>query len=72
MISDEVTGGFECTGKLFAMGHWDVIPDIMTMAKSMTCGYLPLGATIVHRHIGDFFKDLFFYNGAADAGHALD
>ncbi len=63
--------GFGRTGKWFAMDHWDVVPDIMTMAKGMTCGYLPLGATVVRKHIGDHFKENFFSHGATYAGHAL-
>ncbi len=71
MIADEVMTGFGRTGRWFAMDHWDVVPDIMTMAKGMTCGYLPLGATVVRDHIGDHFKDHFFSHGATYAGHAL-
>jgi taurine--2-oxoglutarate transaminase len=41
MIADEVMSGFGRTGKWFAMDHWDVVPDIMTMAMGLTCGYLP-------------------------------
>jgi taurine--2-oxoglutarate transaminase len=71
MIADEVMSGFGRTGKWFAMDHWSVVPDIMTMAKGMTCGYLPLGATVVRKHIGDRFKEQFFSHGATYAGHAL-
>ena len=71
MIADEVMTGFGRTGKWFAMDHWDVVPDILTMAKGMTCGYLPLGATIVRKHISDRFKEQFFSHGATYAGHAL-
>jgi len=53
------------------MDHWNVVPDIMTMAKGMTCGYLPLGATVVRKQIGDRFKEQFFSHGATYAGHAL-
>jgi taurine--2-oxoglutarate transaminase len=71
MIADEVMTGFGRTGKWFAMDHWDVVPDLMTFAKGMTCGYLPLGATIARKHIGDHFLDHFFSHGATYAGHAL-
>jgi taurine--2-oxoglutarate transaminase len=71
MIADEVMSGFGRTGKWFAMDHWDVVPDIMTMAKGITCGYLPLGATVARREIGDHFKNHFFAHGATYAGHAL-
>mgnify|MGYP001352516474 CR=1 FL=1 len=70
-IADEVMSGFGRTGKWFAVDHWDFVPDIMTVAKGTTCGYLPLGATIVRKHIGDRFKDRFFSHGATYAGHTL-
>ncbi|MCE5335589.1 MAG: aminotransferase class III-fold pyridoxal phosphate-dependent enzyme [Desulfobacteraceae bacterium] len=71
MIADEVMSGFGRTGKWFAIDHWNVVPDIMTMAKGTTCGYLPLGVTIARKHIGDKFKEQFFSHGATYAGHAL-
>lgn len=71
IIADEVMSGFGRTGKWFAMDHWNVVPDIMTMAKGITCGYLPLGATVARKFIGDRFKEQFFSHGATYAGHAL-
>jgi len=71
MIADEVMSGFGRTGKWFAMDHWDVVPDIMTMAKGLTSGYLPLGAAIAKEHIGYHFRDHFFSHGATYAGHAV-
>ena len=71
LIADEVMSGFGRTGKWFAVDHWNVVPDIMTMAKGLTGAYVPLGATVVRRHIGDFFKEHFFSHGATYAGHAL-
>ena len=71
MIADEIMTGFGRTGKWFAMDHWDVVPDILTLAKGMTCGYLPLGATIVRKEIGDHFRHRFFSHGATYAGHTL-
>jgi len=55
LILDEVITGFGRTGELFACQHWDVIPDIMTMAKGVTSGYLPLGACAVTPEIFDAF-----------------
>ena len=71
MIADEVMSGFGRTGKWFAMDHWGVVPDLMTMAKGITCGYVPLGAAIARKHIGDRFKTQYFGHGATYAGHAL-
>jgi len=71
MIADEVMSGFGRTGKWFALDHWNVVPDIMSMAKGITSGYVPLGATIARKGIGDRFKEQFFSHGATYAGHAL-
>jgi len=71
MIADEVMSGFGRTGRWFAMDHWGVVPDIMTMAKGITSGYVPLGAAIAREHIGNRFKEQFFSHGATYSGHAL-
>ena len=71
LIADEVMSGFGRTGKWFAVDHWNVVPDIMTMAKGLSGAYVPVGATVVRQHIGDFFKEQFFSHGATYAGHAL-
>lgn len=71
LIADEVMTGFGRTGRWFAVDHWGVVPDVMTLAKGMTSGYLPIGATVVRTHIGDCFKERFFSHGATYAGHAL-
>ena len=71
LITDEVMSGFGRTGRWFAVDHWNVVPDIMTMAKGLTSAYVPLGATVVRTHIGDRFKEQFFSHGATYAGHAL-
>jgi adenosylmethionine-8-amino-7-oxononanoate aminotransferase len=44
LVADEVQNGFARTGKMFAMEHWNVVPDLMTMAKGINSAYLPLGA----------------------------
>lgn len=51
LIADEVMTGFGRTGKMFGVEHWDVVPDIMTMAKGITGSYLPFGAVAVHRKV---------------------
>ena len=55
LIADEVINGFGRTGKWFGINHWDVTPDIMTVAKGMVSSYLPVAATIVGRHVSDAF-----------------
>jgi adenosylmethionine-8-amino-7-oxononanoate aminotransferase len=55
LIADEVITGFGRTGKMFATEHWDVQPDIRTVAKGLTSGYQPIGAAIVSGDIADTF-----------------
>jgi len=57
MIVDEVMSGFGRTGKMFGVNHHNVVPDIMCLAKGLTSGYLPLGATVVTRTIAEYFND---------------
>lgn len=56
LITDEVITGWGRTGRLFACEHWDVTPDIMVMAKGITSGYLPMGATVVTDEVFDAFR----------------
>ena len=53
LIADEVQTGFGRTGKLFACDHWNVVPDIMTLSKSLSGGYCPIGAILYPRKIYD-------------------
>ena len=55
MIADEVITGFGRTGRWFAMEHEHVVPDLMSVAKGITSGYIPLSATIARRHLADAF-----------------
>ena len=55
LIADEVITGFGRTGKMFAMEHWGVKPDITTVAKGLTSGYVPIGAAITSGKIADAF-----------------
>ena len=55
MICDEVITGFGRTGKMFATEHWDIKPDIFTVAKALTSGYLPIGAAVASPKIADAF-----------------
>lgn len=62
LIVDEVICGFGRTGKPFAHQHYGVKPDIVTMAKGITSGYLPLSATAVKREIYESFKGTELYD----------
>ena len=57
LISDEVMSGWGRTGEWFAVDNWDVVPDIITTAKGITSGYVPLGAVIVREKIAKYFDD---------------
>ncbi len=71
LISDEVMSGWGRTGKWFAVDHWDVAPDIITTAKGITCGYVPLGAAIVSQKIADYFEDKMLWCGLTYSAHPL-
>jgi ornithine--oxo-acid transaminase len=53
LIADEVQTGFGRTGRLFACEHWNVVPDIMTLSKSLSGGYCPIGAILYPRKVYD-------------------
>lgn len=71
LISDEVMSGWGRTGKWFAVDNWGVVPDIITTAKGITSGYVPLGVCIVSEPIARFFDDKYLYAGLTYNGHAL-
>jgi taurine---2-oxoglutarate transaminase len=71
LILDEVMAGFGRTGKWFACDHWDVVPDIMTVAKGINSGYVPLGGMIVNEQLSDWVSDRFFAGGLTYSGHPL-
>ena len=71
MIADEVMSGFGRTGEWFAVDHWNVVPDILTMAKGLTSAYVALGAVGIRRKIADHFKDKVFYGGLTYNSHPL-
>jgi len=56
-IADEVMSGFGRTGKWFAINHWDIIPDIITMGKGISSGYIPLAAMATKKEIVDVIKE---------------
>jgi len=55
LISDEVICGFGRTGKMFAVEHWNIVPDILTLAKGIVSTYLPIAATVIKKEIADAF-----------------
>ena len=71
MITDEVMSGFGRTGKWFAVDHWQVKPDIMTMAKGLTSGYAPLGAVALRPEIASIFNEKVFEGGLTYNGHPI-
>jgi taurine--2-oxoglutarate transaminase len=71
LISDEVMSGWGRTGQWFAVDNWGVVPDIITTAKGITSGYVPLGAVIVSDKIARFLDDKYLYCGLTYSGHPL-
>lgn len=71
MILDEVMSGFGRTGKWFALEHWGVQPDIITMAKGLTSGYAPLGAVAMRQEIAGFFNERAYQGGLTYNAHPI-
>ncbi|MGH3076774.1 MAG: aminotransferase class III-fold pyridoxal phosphate-dependent enzyme [Gaiellaceae bacterium] len=71
LILDEVMAGFGRTGRWFACDHWDVVPDILTVAKGINSGYVPLGAMIARAPIAEWVRGRYFPGGLTYAGHPL-
>jgi taurine---2-oxoglutarate transaminase len=71
LICDEVMAGFGRTGKWFACEHWDVVPDILTMAKGINSGYVPLGAMAIREPIAEWIRSRPFAGGLTYSGHPL-
>lgn len=71
MIADEVMSGFGRTGKWFAVEHWDVVPDIITMAKGLTSAYAPLGAVAMKPEIAAAFDQRVFEGGLTYTSHPV-
>ena len=71
MIADEVMAGFGRTGEWFAVDHWKVVPDIITMAKGLTSAYVQLGAVGMRRKIADHFTTTPFPSGLTYNSHPL-
>ena len=71
LIADEVMSGFGRTGKWFAVEHWDIVPDLMTMAKGLTSAYAPLGAVGMRPQVAEFFKERVFQSGLTYTAHPI-
>jgi taurine--2-oxoglutarate transaminase len=71
LIADEVMSGFGRTGRWFAVDHWDVVPDIITMAKGLTSGYAPLGAVAMRADLAEFFNDRVYQGGLTYNAHPI-
>ena len=71
MICDEVMAGFGRTGKMFAFENFDVVPDIVTFAKGVTCGYIQLGGVAVSKKIASYFDDHYLSCGLTYSAHPL-
>ena len=71
MICDEVMAGFFRTGKWFAWQNFDFVPDMITFAKGVTCGYVQLGGVIVNKKVADYFEENVLQCGLTYSGHTL-
>ncbi|HYU64514.1 MAG TPA: aminotransferase class III-fold pyridoxal phosphate-dependent enzyme [Verrucomicrobiae bacterium] len=71
MICDEVMTGFGRTGRWFAVDHWGVVPDLITLAKGLTSSYVPLGAVGMVPKVAAYFDDHVFYGGLTYNSHPL-
>src|SRR3954468_350224 len=71
LICDELMAGFGRTGKWFACENWDVVPDILTVAKGINSGYVPLGAMVVSEPIAEWIRGRYFAGGLTYSGHPL-
>jgi taurine---2-oxoglutarate transaminase len=71
LICDEVMAGFGRTGKWFGVDNWNVVPDILTLAKGINSGYVPLGVMVVREPIAGWVRDKYFAGGLTYSGHPL-
>lgn len=71
LIIDEVMSGFGRTGKWFGFQHHDIVPDMITMAKGLTCGYIPFGCLMVSDRIAHRFDDQMLALGLTYSAHPV-
>jgi taurine--2-oxoglutarate transaminase len=70
-IADEVMSGFGRTGAWFAVDNWNVVPDLMTMAKGLTSAYAPLGAVAMKPEIFTAYNDVIYQGGLTYTAHPI-
>ncbi len=71
LIADEVMAGFGRCGEWFAVDHWGVVPDLITFAKGVNSGYVPLGGVVISDAIAATFAERAFPGGLTYSGHPL-
>jgi len=71
LIADEVMSGFGRTGEWFAMQNWDVVPDLMSMAKGLTSAYIPLGGVAMSKRVSTALDQEMLYCGLTYNAHPL-
>lgn len=71
LVADEVLTGFGRTGKPFGFQHWNVVPDIITVAKGLASGYATIGAVIVHERVAKHFDENVLACGLTYYAHPL-
>jgi taurine--2-oxoglutarate transaminase len=71
LIADEVMAGFARCGEWFAVDHWGVVPDLITFAKGVNSGYVPLGGVIISDPVAETFAERAFPGGLTYSGHPL-
>jgi len=71
LIIDEVMSGFGRTGKWFGFQHDDIVPDMIAMAKGLTCGYIPFGCVMVSDRIAAKFNDTILPTGLTYGAHPV-
>ncbi len=70
-IADEVMAGFGRSGEWFAVNHWGVTPDLLTFAKGVNSGYVPLGGVAISPEIFETFRERAYPGGLTYSGHPL-
>lgn len=71
LIDDEVMAGFGRTGKWLATQHYGIKPDIVTCAKGLTSGYMPLGAVVLSERVAEHFEKNMLWGGLTYSGHPV-